>query len=259
MKNILLIFLPVFFVFTVNAQSANNTNNTCDVFQYSYRFGKPAGRGLHVKRIILNNKGNIIKQFELNKSGKVRNYIVFEYNNLDVIKKETLFNAEGNPVEITEHFIDNKGKEETEKTFNRGGILIDKTEYIYNENEDWVERKRYSPQGLYSRTLVEKFTDKGKRLSGKVYGKDGVLEYNFEIKGHDKFGNETEKLLYKPDGTLFSSYKEMYNENNKIILKSYEGKYKIVYEYNNESQLVSEIHYDINTNDPQFLYKYIYK
>jgi hypothetical protein len=234
-------------------------NKTCNVYKYFYKFGKAFGDGELVQRIVYNEKGQIIKKYDVSKNEKVKEYKTFEYNEIGLLVKEISYNPAGIKVQTVEHSYNFDRKEESEKTYNKGGFLIDKTEYKYCGKADWCERTKYNPQGMYSKTIVEKFTTEGKRLSGIVLGKNNVHEFNFEIKTHDKFGNETEKIIYKPDATFFSSYTEEYNDNNQIIWKIYKGNYKSNFIYDQNNILFQEIKYNINTDEPQFLFQYQYK
>jgi len=259
-KIIILSAIFLFGISTVSAQLKVEYSKTCKVYKHFYRFGKPLKTGFEVKNMYFNENNKLLKLEILGKRAKLKQTIIYKYTENELLSKELFFSQANKLSKIKEYVYIDSTKLSIVKTYNAAGILMKKTKYNYlDDGENWSEREKYNHNGLYSKTIVEEFNSKKQRVSGNVYGKNNELELTFKILNHDKFGNETKKILYNLKGEIYSFYTQKYNESNKIIDKYYKGKYKISYEYKGNGDLYKEIHYDINTYEPVYLLFYEYK
>jgi len=259
-KTIILSIIFLLGILTASAQLKVEYSKKCKVYKHFYKFGKPLKTGYEVKNMYFNENNKLLKLEILGKRGKLKQTIIYKYTENELLNKELYFSQDNKLSKIKEYVYIDSTKLSIVKIYNAAGMLIKKTKYNYlNDDKNWNEREKYDHNGIYSKTVVEEFNSERQRVSGKVYGKDNKLELTFKILNHDKFGNETKKILYNLKGEIFSFYTQKYNESNKIIDKYYKGQYKISYEYKESEDLYKEIHYDINTYEPVYLLFYEYK
>lgn len=258
MKKFTLYIFLIFFASNLYSQNSKSITE-CTVYKHWYKFGEPLKNGILTKKVYFNENSLPEKIQYFNKNGSSKDYTIFKYTQNNNILKEMSYNFRGKLTEFVDYEYIDSTKLVSEKYYNAAGILIKKTSYEYPENSIyWSKRTRYNQSGVYSQTIVEEFDPEGRRLSGKVYGKNNTLDFTFKISGHDKFGNEKEKTLYTVKGDEFSSYTQEYDENNNIKLKHYKDEYKIIYLYDENKRLIAETYYDTKTDEPLYILIYIY-
>lgn len=230
------------------------------VYEHIYRFGKPIKRGKLVEFLLFDKNENIKSRQFYGRRKKKRDIIKYTYNSKNQLIEEVRVSIRHKLRKKTKYEYHSSGKKLLEKEYSSAGKLIKKTQYIFPDNKNhWTKRIKYHSDDVYSKTKVTEFDSKGRRKAGVVYKKNNKIKYKFKIEGHDQFGNELDKIFFRPNGKYLLRYTRKWDDKNRIIYKVYEGKYKIKYEYNSNGNLSKEIHYNPNTNEPTKLRRYVYE
>lgn len=200
-------------------------------------------------------------------------YFVATVSLVASIKKENLPEDVKEVIETRYRFV----KREEEYSRHLKGYSI----FKYDERGREIEWSDYNEDGSLVAQYVPKYNNKGNLLEGYWYRATGQVYWEsietFErddpqdevdrtfggktISKHDKQGNETERALYNPQGSLVCKYRYKYDANrNKILVARYKTDdtldYKYTYKYDDKRQLIEWARYQA---DGSLNFKYSYR
>ncbi len=253
MKKLQIILLLIFF--NINAQNENQKmkdlitkNNINEIQTYEYN---EKGDSIQTGRDIYGQNGNHIEDLRL-AGGKVVFKFLIEYNENNLMTKQTGYKENGDISSILLYEYDDNGNQISYKQVKENGEILGHQNRKYNtqnentelynldkeKNEFYLSYKFfYNNDGAYQST--ENYNSKGKLISISNYEyKDGNLIKLTSENDGEKYKNSFE---YDVNGRLkerkYHRKRDVTINGNKIILKQWEERFG----YDDENNLISKI------------------
>ncbi len=152
-------------------------------------------------------------------------------------KLENQYDFDGSFWDKNEYVYDDNENLIEKRTYSENNSLIRRIAYEYNEMEDEIKATTYNAEGnVVTCTETELSYDENGNCTEKIVRKDGVPEEwaEMEYDGNDKI---VKKITFEPDGTIFYTAEYEYNENGDLLRES--SNYE-----NGEKYYMKEMTYD---------------
>ncbi len=205
--------------------------------------------------------GNIEKEFILNKwnklekikfntpEGKIKNYILFNYDEKGNMVSCSAYNKFGKVINTLnlEYFSDGKKKTITKLNSNQKVVWIKKFEY--NDRGKKISETKYSRHWTRLMRKEYSYSPKGYLKLFKIY--KGKTINHIKKFGYKGDGTRYELNYVYKDNRMVAVYKALYNKDNKLleyIKYNDEGWiiWRMEYLYDDRGRLIKEITYDRN-------------
>lgn len=196
---------------------------------------------------VFNQQGYVTEESNFNLDGSLKEKTIIKYdergNKLELLE----YNSEGE-LNVRQLYEIDERDNMIELRFNASGTSLDSVlvnKFIYDENDNEIERHRYYPNGSLFIKRIYKYDDKGNCIEAKGYNAEGDIVETYTYK-YDQRNNLIEDIAeYKNDNTRGHRRVFKYDDNDVLIDRTYykpDGSfhYRMVYEIddkgiNNES------------------------
>jgi hypothetical protein len=192
--------------------------------EYKYSSDKELSKNEpnHFTVVILDSIGNTQKTIEFDENKKRGNYSIYEYNDLNQLRKKNNYKADNSILWIDE--------------------------YLYDISGELIESVQIGESGAINSKTLNYYSNAGYLDKSEVIGPDGNLTFTRSIK-HNSQGLPTDVELKHTRGFTMSTDKIKYNENNlpneKVTSIGMTGKTsKFAYKYNQDNLLIEQRSWD---------------
>lgn len=253
MNKIIVILLFTFF--NVNAQNDNEKkrdllakNNIHEILTYEYN---DKGDSTQIGRDIYDKNGNLLEDLRL-ENGKVAFKYLIEYNEKNLMTKQTGYKENGDVYSILLYEYDDNGNQITYKQVKEDGDILNHQKRIYNSRNENIELYNlvkeknefvlsfkfiYNALGLYQ--SIQRFNSKEQLVSYSDYEyKDGNLTKIASQNSKEKY-----KILFYYDDwgrnieKKYNRKKEFTVNGNTITVNQWKERF----EYDVENNLISKV------------------
>jgi hypothetical protein len=231
--------------------------------KYIINEGKVTTEKYKDKQVKFGDDGEIKEFIYIDKDGREKAIVLFDYYKNGLPKSETEFHPTGELLKRTEYIYNYEGQLLEKKVIDQYEFVQNKVEYLLDESAQTLTEKLFAaPQMVTEKNLwVYSNINTGKLIKNEKYDGETLLMYrrifvyeNSLLKQEEYYNPAGQKAFY-----LEYSYDPKNNlaEIEKVLLNGTRLK-NAVYQYSTEGLLLGKIEYDRNGKMTSY-YKYSYE
>jgi hypothetical protein len=152
---------------------------------------------------------------------RLKNRIVYQYDNQGYLSRETLVNKEGKAVSSYEYSYDKDGNR-ISRTVNSGaGIKMAETIYTYNGNGTVASSETRDAAGRRILSTVNQYDAQGNLINQKIMNRDGQVTTIVNAVWQDGYEIRNEQM--DPDGTVQLRVTNEYGAEGELLKRTVEN------------------------------------
>jgi hypothetical protein len=198
------------------------------------RFSASGGLMDQVEFTYHEDKGVVTAKMTKDDENRLKSRVVYQYNDDDLLVKETVVNKAGKPVSTNEYSYDNNGKIVARGILNGAGTKLAETVYTYNNNKV-ISSETKDSQGKRISSSKNEYDPEGNLVNQTLYNAAGSVTRKIATVWEN--GREMQNEQTSADGKVQLRISNEYGTTGELLKK-------VIENFQGDSVQVMEFEYE---------------